>query len=250
MVIRCGPGGESSGGCTAWGFSLKNEALAISLRGKNSGYSFRPVYGSGDSGPEDVLEFSASLRGDIFSAGAALYSEKDLTVSPGYDERRCFFREELFLAASVSPYWNCECRWAVKQSFDCDGGPDAHQFSAVMNFLPCGRLIMKARGAVKRSGSCISYLCSGEMKLMFLSYFSIGAGYLYVKGSSENEVYAVITPAAENTMDINRFVSRGYGFALKLKYSKERDSFHFRFSGISSEGSVDYNAESALALLF
>lgn len=250
LVTREGSGGNIPGRCTGFGFSLKNEMFRFGLSAKLSDRDFRSVQGSGDTGAENVIEAAGSAAWKYFAAGAAFYSEKDLTVSPGSDERRCFMREEVSCSLRGIETFGADLRFSRKLPMDGNGEERAEQYSAGITFTPHKLVYFKVKYTGQFNSAGGSHLYSGEMKLMFSEFFSLSAGGMYVSATGDNPLYAVVSPAAENTMDIGRFTSSGNGCAVKLRYCCSSDSFYFRWSRLSSGGTVEYNAESALVLVF
>ena len=249
--IRRGPGWQSYGGCVAWGVSLRNKIFSSVFNGKFSDRQFRSVYSSGDSGPEDVLDFTFSFKtGKHIKTGAAFYSEKDLTVSTGSDERKCFIREEALASITGFSMFNADFKFGRKLPLNGDSGDSVQQFSSVLNFTFSRQFYLRGRCTYQFCNAGRSWLCGSELKMMFLSYFCVSAGYTFIRAVQDNPLYGVITPASENNMDIARFTSRAGGFSLKLKYSKMKDSFYFRICGCRDSEGTEYTAESALVLFF
>ncbi len=237
--------------CIAWGMSLHSEIFNAALSGKFSDRNFRSVYASGDSGSENILDFSASIIPyEHFMAGAAFYSEKDLTVNPGNDERRCFIREDVLASITGFRIFGSDFRFSRKLPLDGEGDGRSQQYSCNINLSPVKEIYLRARYTGQSSGAGISWLWGAELKFMLLSYFSLSAGYSGIRAIPDNPLYAAITPASENNMDITRFISRGYGWSVKVKYSRLRDSFFFRWCSTDDGKTVDHSAESALVLVF
>lgn len=248
---RSGPGWSIHGECIALGFSLRNEIFNTALNGKFSDSSFRSLYASGDSGPENILDFSVSAAAcEHFRTGAAFYSEKDLTVNPGSDERKCFIREEALASITGFRMFGADFRFSRKVPLHGDSSGRSRQYSGQLNFTPSKNFYLHARHTGQCCEAGISRLWGIESKAMFLSYFSLSAGYTWVKASPDNILYAVITPASENNMDIGRFTSGGEGWSVKIKYSSEKDSFFFRWCRINDGENIKHNAESAMVLVF
>ena len=249
--LRTGPGWSAHGECIAWGISLRNEIFNSSFNGKFSDRNFRSVYASGDSGPENLLDFSVSvIPFEHLRTGAAYYSENDLTVNPGSEERRCFIREEVMASITGFRIFGADFKFGRKLPLDGGSEGRSQQCSGLLNFTPGRNFYLRTRCTGQFSDAGNSWLWSVESKLMFLTCFSLSAGYTMVRAVPDNAIYAAITPASENNMDIGRFTSHGDGWSAKLKYSREKDSFFFRWCRINDGEGVKHTAESALVLVF
>lgn len=249
--VRTGPGWSVHGESVAWGVSLRNRIFGATLNGKFSDRNFRSVYASGDSGPENILDFYSSVAiGEHLKTGASFYCERDLTVNPGSDERRCFIREEVQSSLTGFRILGADFRFSRKLPLDsgCEG--KARQLSCLLNIAPVSSLWLRARGSGQFSDAGSSWLWGAEFKLMFLSCFSLSAGYTGIYAVRDNAMYAAVTPASENNMDIGRFTGKGSGWSVKIKYSNEKDSFFFRWCRINDGRGIDQNLESALVLVF
>lgn len=251
LCRRSGPGWSEQGECIALGASLRNEIFTTSINGKFSDRDFRSVYASGDSGPETVIDFSVSLKPfEHLQTGAAFYSEKDLTVNPGGDERRCFIREEVLASVTGFSLFGADLKFSRKLPLDGGSDDSSRQYSCILNFTPAKAFCLRARYTGQFSEAGASWLWGAEARVMLLSWFSLSAGYTGVKAEADNALYAVITPASENNMDIGRFASDGNGWSVKLKYSGDKDSFFLRWCRIDDGEKVETTGESALVLFF
>lgn len=75
--------------------------------------------------------------------------------------------------------------------------------------------------------------------MMIFNCFSLSCGYTEIHAIKDNALYAVITPASENNMDIARFTGKGNGWSARIRYTGDKNSFFSGGAGSGTEGSPD-----------
>jgi len=251
FTLRSGPGWQKEGDCVSCGISLRNEIFRTSLNTKFSDRNFRSIYAAGDSGPENLVDFSVSIiPWKHLKTGASFYSERDLTVNPGSDERKCFIREDAAASLTGFDLFGADLKFSRKVPLSGERGARSRQCSAIIDLTPPGNLCLRARYTGQFCDAGMSYFWGAELKMMIFNCFSLSCGYTGVRAIRDNALYAVITPASENNMDIVRFTGKGKGCSARIRYTGDRNSFFFRWCGVRNGGESSQDMESALVLVF
>jgi len=251
FTIRSGPGWQKEGDCISCGITLRNEIFRTSLSGKFSDRNFKSIYATGDSGPENLVDFSVSIiHWKHFNTGVSFYSERDLTVNPGSDERRCFIREDAAASITGFDFFGADLKFSRKVPLNGERSDRSRQFSTIINLTPPGNLYLRARYTGQFCDTGVSWFWGAELKMMIFNCFSLSCGYTEIHAIKDNALYAVITPASENNMDIARFTGKGNGWSARIRYTGDKNSFFFRWCRIRNGGESRQDMESALVLIF
>lgn len=233
----------------AWGIGAKNRIMKFSLNGRNSGKNFHSEYSSGSRTPERIWETKCAVYPHkFFETGIALYSEKN--VSPGYnkDYIEGTMQEEIFAGINTgAAEINLKLKRRGHYSADMDDAADQGTLSA--GITVSDRLYIRLKSSVQRYSEKCSYLYGGDIKFLFLKFFSISPGYTGIIINGEMPFYAVITPASEHSA-VTCFRESGHGGSVIFRYKKEKDSFYIRYTLIRTGSERKGEAESAMVLFF
>lgn len=240
---------SQTGRAVACGISLRNRLIDLSLRGKNSDNKFHSEYSSGGRVPERVWESRCAVSPLYFlKTGLLVYGRKNLSPSYNRDYTEGSILEEIFTEIK---FGGIASGISLRRKRHSTSGDDTviDQGSLHTEYSMTDRIYLRARTTIQDGDGGDSYAAAFDLKIMFLVYFSISAGYTGVFVHGELPYYAMITPATEQSM-ITRFSETSHCASAIFRYRNVKDSFHLRFTSLKTGSGFRGEAESALSLFF